>query len=413
MNRYKHKLLAPGLIVGALAMPALGLADSTSSTPVPTPVATPTPLAWYQKLTVGGYVDAYYQQDFNQPTKNASSTLPGDRVFDNTINQFSFGGGELTLKQNDAASGTGYYVDLLMGSMASTYTSGGVSQDSVALAQAYLTQTFGNATFTLGKFATPIGYEVTYTPSNANFSRSLLFSQQPFFNTGLRLDYTLPAGFTASGFVDDGNSTDNALNAGKDYGAILAYAGVKNLNLTALYYLQNDQMLNSTGMAGKIYDLQWANFIATYTATSNLNFAGEYLLKDYNLLGNQIYASFGNPTAYNPIQQGYALYATYNFTPNLSISPRFEQWYNPTFADNFSTVGENVGAYIGAATTPNITDDYTLTLKYQMGPLSHMLEYRCDAISGTNQGFLTSNGNKPSFYSDIQQTLTYAAIYSF
>jgi len=405
MKRMKQHLITGGLILGALVAPALAMADDTA-----TPVPTPTPLAWYQKLTVGGYLDEYYQLSFNEPQAIQAGNMGYPSVyrpFDPLVNQFAFGGGELTLKQGDSASGTGYFVDLLMGPTASIYTgvvpsSQEAYADQVLIGQAYVTQAFGNATFTLGKFGTPVGYEVTYLPSDANFSRSLLYNAEPLYHTGLELAYTLPMSFTATGWVGDGQNVEIDLNRGKDYGAQLAYAGISNLNLTGTWYLDE---ANLDG--GQLYSTNDANFIATYTLGSSLTFAGEYLLTEFSLLGNPAYA--GGPH-YNPIEQGYALYATYN-TPiaNLSLSPRFEQWYSPDDA----ALGY---AGIAPATAANVTDDYTLTLKYQMGPLAHMLEYRMDAINYSSlaaAGFATAESNKPNFPSEVNQTLTYAAVYSF
>jgi len=404
MKRMKQHLITGGLILGALVAPALAMADATA-----TPVPTPTPLAWYQKLTVGGYLDAYYQLSLNEPQAGGigNTGFPSvERPFDPLVNQFAFGGGELTLKQGDTASGTGYFVDLLMGPTASIYTGSAVSaetfDDQILLGQAYVTQAFGNATFTFGKFGTPVGYEVTYLPSNANFSRSLLYNAEPLYHTGLELAYTLPMSFTATGWLGDGQNVEVVGNRGRDYGAQLAYAGISNLNLTGTWYLDE-----ANALAGQLYSMTDANFIATYTLGSSWTFAGEYLLTEFSLLGNPGYA--GGPN-YNPIEQGYALYATYN-TPiaNLSLSPRFEQWYNPDAA----ALGF---AGIAPAAPANVTDDYTLTLKYQMGPLAHMLEYRMDAVNYSSlaaAGFATAESGRANFLSEVNQTLTYAAVYSF
>ena len=405
MKRLKNHLIAGGMLLGALAMPTLASADVTGTAAAATPVPTPTPVPWYSKVTVGGYVDAYYQQSLNRPSdSSATSVQPlAYRAFDTTENQFTFGGGELTLKQGDTASNTGYFVDLLLGPKAAIYNGDAATADAVEIGQAYVTQAFGNATFTLGKFGTPIGYEVTYTPSNANFSRSLLFSQEPYYNTGIRLDYTLPAGVVLSGFADDGNSVNNVINAGKDYGGVIAYSGVKNLNLTGVYYL-NPYANNALG---QISNIDWFNVIAAYTATSSLSFAGEYLLKDYM----DPIAKSSTYKPYSPKQQGYALYATYN-TPiaNLTLSPRYEQWFNP---DGGSATGYYNIPLAGPSTLPYQLNDATVTLKYAMGPLAHILEYRADASNRSE--FVTGNipsSGTPTF-SQIQQTITYAAEYSF
>lgn len=400
MKRFKTSLITGGLILGALAAPALALADApAAATPAPTPAATPTPIPWYNKVTVGGYVEEYYQQSFTQPS--ALGFAPNDRVFDNTSNQFSFGGGELTLKQGDTPSGTGYFVDLLLGPKASIYNNSGLGNDAVQIGQAYVTQAFGNATFTLGKFGTPIGYEVTYTPSNPNFSRSLLFSQEPYFNTGLRLDYTLPAGLVASGFVDDGNSLDNAVTSGKDYGLILAYSGINNLSLTGLWYLNPTPSALPLGQE----ENDWFNFQAAYTLNSSLSFTGEYL---YHITLDPT-ASSTTYTPWSPKEQGYALYSTYNTSiANLSLSPRFEQWFAPDGYNTGSALG--TGGVLNAmnAATPDQVDELTVTLKYVMGPLSHILEYRTDVNTATWGA--VPLGSKVS---TADQTLTYAAIYAF
>jgi len=409
MNSTKKGFIAGALLLGALAAPAISRADAT-------PAATPVP--WYSKVTVGGYVDEYYQFYLNRPSdSSANSVQPLQyRAFDTTTNQFSFGGGELTLKQNDASSNTGYFVDLLMGPLASQYN-GGTSLDGLGIGQAYLTQAFGNATFTLGKFGTPIGNEVTYLPSNANFSRSLLFTQEPLYETGLRLDYALPGSLVVSGFVDNGNSVDNVVNSGKDWGAIIAYSGVKNLSLTGVYYLNPGYTLGGIGTdaTGDIANIDWFNFVASYTVNGSLSFAGEYLLKDYI----QPVVPTGTK-AFDPKQQGYALYSTWSMG-NFSLSPRFEQWFNP---DGGSAAGVNTinltpaqAAHAGivSGTAPYQLNDITVTLKYAMGPLSHILEYRADASN--RYEFLTGNvpngAGQTATWSQVQNTITYAAVYSF
>jgi len=423
MKRMKEHLITGGLILGALVAPALAMADDTA-----TPVPTPTPLAWYQKITVGGYLDAYYQLSFNEPESTGSVAAPGapssTRAFDTTTNETTLGGGELTLKQGDAASGTGYFLDLLMGPLAGAYNVDGANLDAIEIGQAYVTQAFGNATFTFGKFGTPVGYEVTYLPSNANFSRSLLYFNEPLYHVGVEMAYTLPMSTTATLWYDDANSADGVTTGttGRDYGAQLNYAGMKNLDLIATWYFQN--YLSTTAIpaafipAGTTVDgsENWANLVATFTATSELSFAGEGLLKIYDIDGDKAYGQAAGNSGYpniDPIQDGYALYATYSpaMVANLSISPRFEQWFNPSASLPINGFTGGNEATLLSLAGPGVIDDYTLTLKYQMGPLAHMLEYRADASSAYS--YPTDNGTKPAFMSKIDQTLTYAAVYSF
>jgi hypothetical protein len=379
--------------LGAAAVAGSAFADATpaptaAATPMATVVATPapTPAPWYSNITLGGYTYAYYQQSLNNPASSASLTR---RAFDTTENQFTLGGGELTLTQGDKASNTGYYVDLLFGQEADIYDSsvnGNTTTNSLQIGQAYLTETFGNAKFTLGKFGTSVGNEVTYLPSNANFSRSLLFQNEPLYSVGVKLDYTLPSSLVATVWADNGNDVDTASNSAKGFGGALAYSGIKNLSLTGIYYLDPNAYSPDTTL---VQDNDYFNLVATYTLNSSLNFAGEYLLVENIAPNKEAADAFGSPK-----QQGYALYATYA-TPiaNLSLSPRVESWFEP-----------DAGAQL---------NDYTVTLKYVAGPVSNILEYRLDDTANTPGSFSYSSYNSSAPSTEFQQTITYAAYYSF
>jgi hypothetical protein len=347
---------------------------------------------WYDKVTLGGYVDAYYQQALGGDGVTVNNAV-ANRAYDKTVNAFNVGGGELTLSTSDAASKTSYYVDLLIGQLANN---AGLGTAGTMIGQAYVTDTFGNAKFTLGKFATIIGTEVTNPLSNDNFSRGQVYALEPTFSTGLKLDYTLPASLVLTGLIDNGNSIDNAANEGKGYGLELAWSGIKNLTTSLSYYgapsVKTTEWNSSTGAAsigGGISYQDFINYLISYQATDTLSFNGEYLYT------TTIY-SYTGTGAQNPKTNAYALYANWN-TPmaGLSISPRFEQVMTP---DNTNT-----------GTSPYQTDSYTLTLKYADGPLTHYLEYRDDA----SDLFQYSDNKAVPTLTQNQMTLTYAAAYGF
>lgn len=336
---------------------------------------------WYEKVEIGGYVETYYQYLVNHPSKT-SATL-GNRAFANQTNQFAVNGGELTFKSSDEAAKTGYFVDLVFGPKADSINSsntGIATNSNFMIGQAYVTQALGDLTVTLGKFGTIVGWEVGYTPSDSNFSRSVVYTKEPFYHTGLKLDYALPAGFTLTGMIGDGNSVDKTTGVAKDYGFLLNYSGIKDLSLIADYYRAPGSYLSD----GSLPYGDAMNFMFSYTLSETLSFAGEYL---YNLSAPTTLPSVND---YRAKEQGYSLYATY-VTPveGLSISPRFGQWFTPD-------------------STPNGTDEYTLTVKYSKGALAHYLEYRSDASTGT--AFTTGDDNTAT---TTQQTVTYAAVYSY
>jgi len=221
---------------------------------------------WYDKVTLGGYVDDYYQQALTGDTVTVNNNLTG-RAYDKTVNAFGPVGGELTLSTSDDKSKTSYYVDLLLGQLA---TNTGLVATGGLVGQAYVTDTFGNAKFTFGKFGTIIGTEVNNPLSNDNFSRGQVYALEPTFSTGLKLDYTLPMSMVLTGLIDDGNSIDVAGNEGKGYGLELAWSGVKNLTTSISYY---GAPYSKTASAILYQD--FANVLVAYQATDTLSFNAE------------------------------------------------------------------------------------------------------------------------------------------
>lgn len=350
---------------------------------------------WYDKVTLGGYVDSYYQQSINKPADN-SPLQGGQRAFDPSENQFTFGGGELTLKTSDDATKTGYMLDLLFGPMADIVNSAnsGLAKSNFMVGQAYVTKAMGKATFTMGKFATPIGTEVISLPGNLNFSRSILFTKIPYYHVGLKLDYALMDTLTLSGWVDDGNSVDAAPNVGKDLGFVIAYTGIKNLSLSVIGY-ENPNLVGSLLGNSDTLDV-----LAAYTFSDSLSANLEYLYQT-QLDPNPATTT---PVVYTPLspkQQGVAAYVSW-MTPvkNLSLIPRWEQYAQPD-ADN--------------VTVPYVEDSTTITLKYMDGPLTHYLEYRADAINlfAYDSGNYDATATPPITKSQTNQTVTYAVSYGF
>jgi len=344
---------------------------------------------WYDKVTLGGYVDAYYQQALTGDTVTVNNTT-GGRAYDATVNAFNLGGGELTLSTADAASKTSYYVDLLIGQLANNT---GLGTAGTMIGQAFMTDTFGNAKFTIGKFGTIIGTEVTNPLSNDNFSRGFVYQQEPVYSVGLKVDYTLPASLVLTGLIDNGNSIDQATNEGKGYGLELAWSGLKNLTTSVSYY---GAPFNKSAAGIRYQD--FANVLIAYQAMDTLSFNAEYLY-DTNIDTNTNTDPTKGAVAFSPKTQGVALYANWN-TPmaGLSLSPRVEQVANP---DKINPGTGNAVSYV--------YDSYTLTLKYADGPLTHYLEFRTDA----SNDFVFSDNKPTPTLSQSRMTLTYAAAYGF
>jgi hypothetical protein len=350
-------------------------------------VADSTPPAWYTNTSIHGYVDANYGYYFNGLAPVAGST-----VFNTTDQMFTLNGAKLAIANNDAASGTGGEVDLLYGPMADIYN-GTATTAALAIEQAFLTQAFGPVTFTLGKAETFVGFEGTDTPSDYNYSRSLLFGQEPFYNTGVKASWAATSTLTILGYMGDGNSVDVGTANHPDFGAQVGFTGISNLSLTGTYYDNPNTTLPAVGGLWTNNDM--FNFVATYQAMPNLGFAGEYLYS-YNAVPSDSSEPKGIPSIDN---QGYSLYADYA-TPvaGLKVDPRFSQYYFNPYA---------AGIVPGLDT---VVDQLTVTVKYAKGPLTHYLEFT--DTSTPNKSFMSGAGAGATAVQS-QNSLTYAATYTF
>ena len=200
--------LALVLIVGA--MPA------RASEPVENPVV------------LGGYAEAFYQWNFNEPDNGLSNF----RGFDNRHNSFTLSNvvldalwdhvdvvGRLTLQVGHTPST--YYLGepSLPGSPSSNASGRELWQ---FLQQAYAGYRFplgGGLTLTAGLFLSPIGPESMAVRDNWNFSRSNAFFALPFYHTGVRATYALNDAWALTFAVYNGWNSVVDQNADKSVSA--------------------------------------------------------------------------------------------------------------------------------------------------------------------------------------------------
>lgn len=360
---------------------------------------------WYDKVAVSGFMDSYYQFNYNGlsntgpvPSVSPTSSAYNDRSFDTRQNEFVLNAVKIGATYADLTSQTGAEIDLLYGPMAKAVNSLTGQSELFMVEQAYLTKGFGPVSLKFGKMVTHMGNEVIDTPSNWNYGRSLLFYQVPLFHVGLCVSYAPLDGLTLMAGAFNGNSVDQASSEAKEYGAQVAYSGVKNLSLVANYYLA------VTKTAGLFDNTNEIDLIGTFQALDSLAFAGEYLyitfLPANDKLGDD-YVLTG--TASQPVgskSQGYALYAKYD-TPffGLSLIPRWEQMFLP----DAGYVEAGTGLAKGL-----VKNSATVTVKYPMGPLTGSLEFRQDTCT---QPIYANRLGSPNLY--FQDTLTLGATYSF
>lgn len=339
-----------GITLGALALAALA-AQAKADAP-----------KWYDTLSISGFADAYYKLNPN----GIQGVGSGVSAYDAKQNMFDVAGGKLTVK-NDAGLVDVYfgnYATILSGSTAAS----GNSYNTPIVGQAYIAQAFGPLTATLGQFATHVGYEVTDSVANLNYTRSLLYGQVPFFHTGLKLAYAAPVeGLGIMVQLDNGNSVIKKANEGGGAGFQVSYTGLKGAAFYGNYYYE--QVL-TTGLGLEWEAKHYFDVVASYALMDGLTLAGEYLYWTQkastatDTAGNALGSAMADPATgkllpYSPKTQGYALYADYA-TPlaGLSVTPRFEALYMP---DSFQT-----------------QFDYTLTARYVQGVVTNWLELRDD-----------------------------------
>jgi len=168
-------------------------------------------------LAISGNVDAYYRYNFAGQAGSATN-FNNFTSFTNSQSSFELGMASIRADATALSGKVGATVDLGFGRRAeefsyndgeSTSKNGFISLSMIK--QAYVTYApSSKVKFTAGKFATHVGYELLDAPLNRNYSMSYMFTNGPFFHTGLKMDITAgPVGFMVgvANFVDQTTST--------------------------------------------------------------------------------------------------------------------------------------------------------------------------------------------------------------
>jgi hypothetical protein len=227
-------------------------------------------------ITVNGYVDFSHN---NLSTDVGSNTY---RVFDTENRGFNLQMLDLSIGYLPA-SGFGGFAQLDAGSDARAIASAGTSNaDDFEVQEAYLQYANGGLSVIAGKFATLAGAEVIESPSNTNFSRSILFGYAiPFTHTGVRASYAVSDAFKLIAGMNNGWDVmretqqtaaadgQRAMSKTVELGVIATPA--KMLSLAASYYTGKESAGTTTPADRNVLDV-----VATITATDALSFVLNY-----------------------------------------------------------------------------------------------------------------------------------------
>src|SRR6266481_1624114 len=201
------KLLIASAVSAAFAAPTVALAQAARA-------PTLSQVLDASGLNVSGYLDAAY----SYANRNVEAGGFSNRVFDSQNNSFSLHQFGLTVAKQPTR-GFGGVVNVTVGSDAQvihafpeTTNPAGSMFD---ITQAYGQYASGSLTLMAGKFVTLAGSEVIWSPSNSNFSHSILFGAIPFTHTGVRAGYAVSDTVTLYGGLNNGWDQLTDTNKGK------------------------------------------------------------------------------------------------------------------------------------------------------------------------------------------------------
>jgi hypothetical protein len=353
------------------------------------PPAAPTLASLMGSTTVTGFIDGYYDYNFNHPhsyySPSAQSPITPLRAFDAPSNQFAFNMAELTIARPPDSTNSRLGYNLTFGAGNAMNVVNGTDPGGLGFAQyvkeaylSYLAPVGKGLQVDFGKFVTPAGAEVIETKDDWNYSRSLLFFYAiPFYHFGLRAKYAFSDKYSLTGYVVNGwnNIIDN--NTGKTYGASFGWSPTKKVSVTQTY-LAGPEM---TGL--NAHWRQLSDTVVQYSPTGKLS-----LMANYDYGRGDMPQGFTKPVWWS----GVAGYIRYAFNDNYALATRYEYYDD---AQGFTT---------GTAQHLN---EFTGTFERKIaGHLITRLEYRRDM---SNRPTLLK-GSTPT---DTQDTAAAGLVYVF
>ena len=287
-----------------------------------------------------GSVDMYYKYDFSK--------------FDNSKTSFtksndSFELGMASIEASHKSGKASVFVDLGFGTRASEFTYTDAST-TFMVKQLYVNYDFSPSfKVTAGSFGTHVGYELLDAIDNKNYSMSYAFTNGPFFNTGVKAQYTVGKYNFMAGVT---NPTDfkSAVKAGSTQKTVIAQLGYTGDRGSAFFNFTSGS-LNPISTANKTqFDLVASKKIGEKLS---LGFNGTYALTtdDFVPGTNSWYSVVG--------------YANVTLKKNLSLAYRAEY-----FDDKDGVVGLAANVFAN-----------TLSLNFKEGNLTFIPEFRLDSAS--------------------------------
>lgn len=311
-------------------------------------------------------------------------------------------------------------LELSGGSDANIIQSWPAAFNSFDVTQAYLAYALGKLSVQGGKFETLAGAEVIESPSDLNFSRSILFGfAVPFTHTGGRLTYAVTPKLNVIGGVNAGwdevRSTNGRLTA--EYG--FAYTPSSAVSLNAQGYTGIEQLSN--------YTVPYDPYATNYNVVRGIALSAPVVLPPnsqpsgaqgqrslIDVVGTAhptgattvtvnydkgLQRNFTNPftaTVLNASWSGLAGYLSYQVTPKFVASARYEGFSDPQGYRTgiFSPTGDGPFWHEGTFTVGyNLTSALTVRGEYRHDTISEPAFLSSDSASlGTNTNTVAIEG---------------------
>jgi hypothetical protein len=307
--------------------------------------------------TFGGSADAYYKYDF-------SGVPNGYTSFTNTDNSFELG--MVSLEASHKWKKASVFVDLGFGARAKEFTYND-NQYSFMIKQLIFAYDISDSfKVTAGTFGTHIGYELLDAVDNKNYSMSYAFTYGPFFNTGVKAQYTSGKfGFMAG--VTNPTDFKSAMETSTDAKTFIGQVSYTGETGSAYFNLSS-----GTANGSPIRDTFGVPVAPSDEDKTQFDFVGSKKLGDKFAIGfNGTYAVTNNNIDSDLDGEWFSLvlYPTYAFSPSLLLAYRLE--YMDT-----KEAAASVGALAGSSVIGN-----TVSLNYKVGNLTIIPEFRMDSAS--------------------------------
>ena len=295
--------------------------------------------------TFAGSADAYYKYDFSGVDNSLTS-------FTNSHNSFELG--MASIEASHKMGKASVFVDLGFGNRAAQFAyNDGTS--TFMIKQLNFTYEFSDKfKVTAGSFGTHVGYELLDAVDNKNYSMSYAFTYGPFFNTGIKVQYTSNKFSFMAGVSNptDLKSTIDAGSTQKTFIGQLAFLG----DTGSAYFNVTSGSSNPSSDENK----------------TQFDFVGKKKLsKAFSLGFNGTYALTTNDLDSALDGEWFSLVGYVNFIVKESSSVAYRLEYLDA-----KQATDRLGLLTGTSVIGN-----TLSLNYKVGNLTIIPEFRFDIAS--------------------------------